>query len=895
MKIHQLTADEALRSLQSGPAGLSADQAGRRLVEFGPNQVVRARRKSILWQLSKEFIHFFALILWLAAGLAFWAHFTDPGQGMATLGFAIIGVIIVNGLFSFWQVFRAERALAALEKLVPHQVKVQRGGVFVQIPVAGLVPGDVISLEAGDLVPADCRLIEGFGIRVNVATVTGESLPKVLDAHPSSEETFLRSRNALLAGTTVVTGTGQAVVCATGDHTEFGKIAHLTQTIRHATFPLQRDIAFLSRVLALLAAALGIVFFLIGLTIPLSFTQNLMFAIGIIVANVPEGLLPTVTLSLAIAAQRMAQRNVVIRHLPAVETLGSATVICTDKTGTLTENRMHVRRLYLAGAFEDVKVSEELAALAGRHSEFFTALMLCQNLKGTGEQGDRAFLGDPTEVALAELAARVTLADLASPRADEVPFDSDRRRMSTLYRTPQGLLLYTKGALETLLPLCAEVDTDAGRRTLTPEWRSRLLEAQVTMAQDGLRVLAVACRRVDEGYDREHLEEQLVLTGLVGIDDPPRAEVPEAIRTCRQAGIRVIMITGDQPQTATAVARKIGLVTSNESAVITGDQLLRMSSIQLQIALDTPEILFARIAADQKMQIVRALQAKGETVAVTGDGVNDAPALRQADIGIAMGVTGTDVARETADMVLTDDNFASIVAAIEEGRAVYDNLRKFLTYILSSNIPELIPYLSFVLFKIPLPLTIIQILAVDLGTDMLPALALGAERPSPQVMQRPPRARNQGLLDTGLLVRAYGFLGILEAAAAMAAFLYVLVSAGWHYGQAITPGDPMFAVYVQATTACLSAIVLMQIVNVYLCRSDRESVVASSLWSNRLILVGIGAELLLILAIDYTPWGNQLFGTAPLGLDVWLFVIPFAVGMVILEEVRKYFARRLIS
>ena len=350
-------------------------------------------------------------------------------------------------------------------------------------------------------------------------------------------------------------------------------------------------------------------------------------------------------------------------------------------------------------------------------------------------------------MALAELAARVTSADLAFPRVDEVPFDSDRRRMSTLYRTPQGLLLYAKGALETLLPLCAEVDTDTDRRALTPEWRSRLLEAQGTMAQDGLRVLAVACRQVDEGYDRDHLEEQLVLTGLVGLDDPPRGEVPEAIRICRQAGIRVIMITGDHPQTATAVARKIGLVTSDEPAVITGDQLQRMSNIQLQLALDTPEILFARIAADQKMQIVRVLQQKGETVAVTGDGVNDAPALRQADIGIAMGVTGTDVARETADMVLTDDNFASIVAAIEEGRAVFDNIRKFLTYILSSNIPELIPYLAFVLFRIPLPLTIIQILAVDLGTDMLPALALGAELPSahghatPAACPRPASAR----------------------------------------------------------------------------------------------------------------------------------------------------------
>ena len=895
MKIQQLTPDEALRSVHSGPTGLSADQARRRIQEFGPNQVARARRESVLWQFAKEFIHFFALILWLAAGLAFWAHWNDPEQGMATLGFAVVGVIVVNGVFSFWQVYRAERALDALEKLLPHQVNVLRDGVYSQIPAAQLVPGDVISLEAGDLIPADSRLVEAFGLRVDVATVTGESLPKARDAHPSSEETFLRSRNAMLAGTTVVSGNGRAVVCATGEHTEFGKIAHLTQTVRHASFPLQREIAFLSRVVAILATALGVIFFLIGLTIPLSFTQNLLFAIGIIVANVPEGLLPTVTLSLALGAQRMARRNVIIRHLPAVETLGSATAICTDKTGTLTENRMHVRRLHLGGMFHEVTDEARITALAARHPQFFEALRLCHNLKETGDPGTQAYLGDPTEVALVELAAHVKSADLAAARVDEVPFDSDRRRMSTLMRTSQGLVLYAKGALEALLPLCVEVETGSGREALTPAWRSQLLQSQEAMAHDGLRVLAVACRNVAEGFDRESLEERLVLTGLVGLDDPPRSEVPAAVRTCHLAGIRVIMITGDHPHTAAAVARQIGLATSEAPPVITGDALQRMSHIQLQLALDTPELLFARIAADQKMQIVRALQQKGEIVAVTGDGVNDAPALRQADIGIAMGVTGTDVARETADMVLTDDNFASIVAAIEEGRAVFDNIRKFLTYILSSNIPELIPYLAFVLFKIPLPLTIIQILAVDLGTDMLPALALGAELPSRHVMERPPRPRSQRLLSAGLLTRAYGFLGLLEAVGAMAAFFFVLVCAGWSYGQPIGPQDLLFPAYLQATTACLSAIVVMQVVNVYVCRSARESAFNLGLGSNRLILFGIAAELLLILAIVYTPWGNLLFGTAPISWQVWLFILPFAAGMLALEEVRKWIVRNLMS
>jgi len=364
------------------------------------------------------------------------------------------------------------------------------------------------------------------------------------------------------------------------------------------------------------------------------------------------------------------------------------------------------------------------------------------------------------------------------------------------------------------------------------------------------------------------------------------------VQKCKDAGIKVIMVTGDHPHTARAIAREIGLVQSNSPVIITGDQLRRLSNTQLQLALDAPEIIFARVTADQKMRIVSALKRKNEIVAMTGDGVNDAPALKKADIGIAMGIAGTDVAREAADIVLMDDNFASIVAAIEEGRAVFDNIRKFLTYILTSNIPELIPYLAFVLFKIPLPLTIIQILAVDLGTDMLPALGLGVEKPDPRIMQRPPRARQERLLNVPLILRAYLFLGMLEAAAAMAAFFYVLQSAGWQYAQMLPHDDPL---YLQATTACLSAIIVMQVVNVFLCRSDRDSVFSRSFFSNKLLLWGIAAEIVLILLVNYTPWGNLIFGTAPIAGEVWLFIIPFALGMLVLEELRKWVVRRGVS
>ena len=779
MKIHHLSVDEAFHSLRSGPAGLTEGEARHRLAEFGPNRVEQMRHESLALRFLKGFTHFFALILWVAAGLAFVAEFSDPGKGMITLGFAILGVILVNGLFSFWQEYRAERAIAALERLLPHQVKVLREGKVQAISAQDVVPGDVILLEEGDDVPADCRLIEAFGVRVNNATVTGESLPQARDMNPSGEEELIRSKNILLAGTSLVSGEARALVFATAMHTEFGKIAHLTQTTGEMLSPLQKEIIRLSRLVALLASGLGVVFFFIGQALGLSFWENFIFAIGIIVANVPEGLLPTVTLALAMGSQRMAKRNALIRHLPAVETLGSATVICTDKTGTLTQNRMTVKRVFLPGRFYDDAAVEPLSGLKETHRPFFEGVLLCHNLKETEKEGVREWMGDPMEVALVQMAKQIMPEALTAPRLDEIPFDAGRKRMSTLQQTSHGLTLYTKGALEMVLPLCQQVQAGEAVQPLTAEMKSQFLQAQEAMAEQGLRVLAFAHRSVAEGYDKDHLEQNLILAGLVGLEDPPRPEVPAAIRKCKEAGIKVIMVTGDHPHTAQAIAREIGLVQSSSPVIITGDHLRRLSNTQLQLALDAPEIIFARVAADQKMRIVSALKRKNEIVAVTGDGVNDAPALKKADIGIAMGIAGTDVAREAADMVLMDDNFASIVAAIEEGRAVFDNIRKFLTYILTSNVPELIPYLAFVLFKIPLPLTIIQILAVDLGTDMLPALGLGTEKPSPHIMQRPPRPRGERLLSGSLMLRAYLFLGGMEAIAAMAAFFYVLHGAGW--------------------------------------------------------------------------------------------------------------------
>jgi calcium-translocating P-type ATPase len=792
----------------------------------------------------------------------------------------VLGVILVNGLFSFWQEYRAEKALSALRNLLPRHTTAMRDGKATQLPVAELVPGDVVLLAAGDDVPADCRLIEAFGVRVNTATLTGESRPKARDIITTSEEQVALRRDVLHAGTSLISGEAKAMVYATGMHTEFGNIARLTQTLHEPLSPLQQEIARLSKLVAMFATLLGVAFFLIGHFIGLSFWANLVFAIGIIVANVPEGLLPTVTLSLALATQRMARKNALVRHLSAVETLGAANVICSDKTGTLTQNRMTIRQVFISGAL----LKRDMLKLL-RESDWaeplFAVMRHCHDLRRVEQNGHKVWQGDPMELALLQGAR----AGEVYPRVDEIPFDTERKRMSVICDTPQGRMLYCKGAPETVLPLCSAT-LEQGRVTpLDQEGRMRLLAMEEQMAQQGMRVLALAYRFVQHHGARA--ESELVFAGLIGLTDPPRPGVAEAVATCHAAGVRVIMITGDHPRTASALAREIGL--TQQPLAVTGDTLRTMSDADLQLLLDEPDLLFARTSAEQKMRIVQALQRKGEIVAATGDGVNDAPALRCADVGIAMGISGTDVAKEAADIVLLDDHFATIVAAIEEGRAVYDNVRKFLTYILTSNIPEMVPYLAFVLFRIPLPLTIIQILAVDLGTDMLPALALGAEKPDPDVMRRPPRPRSERLLNGGLLLRAYLFLGPLEAVAGMAAFFFVLQGSGWQYGTALGLHDHL---YLQATTACLSAIIAMQVVNVFLCRHPTLTAFRRTHRFNRLIVYGVAFELMLLALIVYTPWGNALFGTAPLAAEVWLFIVPFGLGMLLLEEARKAWVRR---
>ncbi|MBI2278239.1 MAG: cation-transporting P-type ATPase [Dechloromonas sp.] len=879
MQIARLSPAAALAALDSGRDGLSGKEAARRLGEFGPNRVEAVARKSPWLSLLGEFIHFFALILWFAAALAFTAAYLEPGQGMFELGLAIVGVILINGSFSFWQSHRAEQALAALEKLLPQQVKVRRDGREMDIAADQLVPGDLLLLAEGAKVPADCRLIESWSLRVNLSTLTGETYPKARSeaAEPAAALDPLAAHCLLLAGTLVVSGEGSAVVYATGMRTEFGHIAHLTQSTGDTESPLQAEIRRVSRLVAMMALGLGVTFFLLGQAIGLNFWLNLMFAIGIIVANVPEGLLPTVTLSLALATQRMARRYALVRHLPAVETMGCATVILTDKTGTLTQNRMAVREWYAGGR-------HHLAAErwpAAREPHLRAVARFCHSLKFSDGQPS----GDPMEIALWQFAGQMPM---QWQFAGEIAFDAERRRMSVYSREADGSgVLLCKGAPENVLALCTTWLEGNTVRPLDVPARERFRLAQEDLASRGLRVLACAWKPL--ATDEAPGEENLALCGLIGLEDPPRPDVHAAVGRCHTAGLRVIMVTGDHPTTALAVGREVDLIRCATPRVLTGDAVRQMSAAELQIALDAPEIIFARVSAEQKMLIVQALQAKGEIVAVTGDGVNDAPALRMADIGIAMGLSGTDVAREAADIVLLDDHFGTIVNAIEEGRAVYENIRKFITYILTSNIPELIPYLAFVLFRIPLPLTVIQILAVDLGTDMLPAIALGAEKPSPDIMQRPPRSRRERLLSGALLARAYLFLGPLEALGAMAAFFFVLHGFGWQYGETLALGDPR---YRQATSACLMAIVLAQMVNLFVCRHPRLPAWHFPLLENRWLLAGLASEAALLAAILFTPWGNRLFGTAPLPADVFLYALPFALFLGLAEEARKWLIRR---
>lgn len=905
--LYSLQPEDVYGRLQTSPDGLSEAEARARLGRYGPNEVKEVRGTPLIVKFLSNFYHFFALLLWGGAFLAFIG-------GLPQLGFAVIAVIIINGIFSFYQEYKAEKATEALKKLLPVLQTVVREGEERRIPARELVPGDVIVLAEGDAISADARLIEAFELRTNNSTLTGEALPVPKTSDPVFEENLSSTDipNYVYASTSVATGSGRAVVFATGQRTEFGKIANLTQTVSAGPSPLELELNNVTRIVAITAVSVGILFFALGVLLGLPLVEGFLFAVGVIVALVPEGLLPTMTLALAVGVQRMAQRQALVKRLSSVETLGSTNVIVTDKTGTLTANQMTVRRIWVAGEeFEVTGVGYEPTGAVldsnkrvSLHDEptlkaVLEAATFANNARvlapGDGRSG-WSVLGDPTEGALLVAATKAGynyFAELTEkPRIFELPFDSVRKRMSTIHRVNGKVEAYVKGAPGEVLAVSTRLQTDQGIVELTPELRQRIVAENDHLAREGLRVLAMARRdlpEMDGEYSIETVERDLVFLGLMAMQDPPRAEVIHAVEVAKRAGIRVVMVTGDYGLTAESIARKIGIVTSRAVRIVTGAELDKLSDDQLQRVLDEPEVIFARVRPEDKLRIVAAFKERGAVVAVTGDGVNDAPALKRADIGVAMGIAGTDVAKEASEMVLTNDNFASIVAAIEQGRAVYDNIKKFITYIFASNVPELVPFLAFVLVGIPLPLTVLQILAIDLGTDLLPALALGTEAPEPGLMERKPRAQKQPLLDFPVLARAFGFLGVIEVVAAFSGYFFVYLTSGWAPGEPLPASGP---VYVLASTMTFAGIVFAQIGNGFATRTERASVFSIGLLSNRLLLYGIAAEVIALVLLTTVPFLQPIFNTTTLRPIDWLFLLIWPPFLFLAEEGRKYIVRR---
>jgi magnesium-transporting ATPase (P-type) len=799
--------------------GLTSAEAARRLAEFGPNTLPPPASPSWLHQLVAQMTHFFALMLWLAGGLAIVA-------GMAQLGVAIFVVVVVNGAFAFLQETRAEHAAERLRDLLPRRATVVRDGVVTELDAAALVVGDVVTLAAGDRVSADVRVEEAASLRIDSSLLTGESEPIAVDLD-----------DTLHAGTFVVEGEGAATVTATGSATRLGSLARLTRAGQRPTTPLARELNRVVRTVAMIAIGVGVGFFLIALGVGTPASDGFLFAIGVTVALVPEGLLPTVTLSLAIGAQRMASRQALVRRLESVETLGSTTFICTDKTGTLTRNEMTVvalwtpsGQLHIDGSGYDPTVPIDIEGDArAAASALAKTAAICSTGRAVKHDGRWVPLGDPMEAAIAVLAARLGLDVEALDSRDverRFPFDPRRRRMSVV----AGGRLHCKGAPDAVIPRCRDVgDADAAVRK---------------MAEAGLRVLAVAERPwTGDADDADTAETDLHLLGLLGLEDPPRSSAREALAACRRAGIRVAMITGDHVETARAVAAEVGLLTE-QTIVLEGKDLPDDQQV-LGALLDRDGVVLARTEPEDKLRIANALQARGHVVAMTGDGVNDGPALQAADIGIAMGRTGTDVAREAADLVLLDDDFATIVAAVEQGRSTYTNIRRFLTYHLTDNVAELTPFVVWALSggRFPLALGVLQILALDIGTDLLPALALGAEPPSARVLHRPPTGRH--LIDRALLGRVFAVLGPAEAVVEMSAFVVALVAAGWRPGESFPTGHALLA----ASGAAFAAVVIGQIANAFACRSATEPPWRVGWTTNRLLVGAAAVELAVLLAM----------------------------------------------
>ncbi|WP_240957720.1 cation-translocating P-type ATPase [Streptomyces barkulensis] len=896
-------------ALGTSPRGLTEAEAAARRERYGPNRLPRAARRGSWRLLTAQFTDLFAVVLVVASAVTFLAHALrdPPREGTLQLAVAILCVVVLNAAIGFAQEYSAERTAETLRAMVPHTSRVLRGGERREVPADELVPGDVVVLEAGDAVPADCRLVEAHEVSVDNAPLTGESAPVRRTADAVAPGPPLEARNRVFMGTDVVTGTAKAVVCATGSATEFGRIFRLASAAPRQRTPLQRQVASMARRVAGTALAVGAALFAVRLPAGQDPVAGFVFALGVMVALVPEGLPATLSVSLAIGVRRMARRHALVKKPLAVEALGATTVICTDKTGTLTRAEMTVTRVWAGGRTHPVsgvgyEPAGEVDDPAAVRPLLRAAAMCCDArlLPPAEHQGWRV-LGDTTEGALLVAAAKAGIdpdaEEAAAPRAAEHPFDPARKLMSTVHRASGGAdrppyTAFVKGAPHEVLARCEAVDWRGDRRELTPKVRAAVTAAHDEMASRGLRVLGVAHRRLPDGPrpGREETESGLTLLGLAGMLDPPRPEVSDAVEACRRAGVRIVMVTGDHPLTAEAVARRVGIVRGPEPAVVTGACLEPMDDRDLDALLaQGRELLLCRVAPEHKARIVAAFQRRGEVVAVTGDGANDAPALKHADIGVAMGASGTDVAREAAVMVLLDDSFASIAAAVGLGRSVYQNIRRFLVYVFSSNIGELGPILAATAAGFPLvPISAVQVLAIDLGTDVMPALALGAEPPEPDVMDRPPRPRRERLFSAAVVGRVL-FLGGIQTVCVSAVFLWQVGSSGIPYAD-FTEDTP---VYREAVTMVHAGIVLSQFFIALSVRTDRRSALRPAVLTSNPWLLGAGLlAVAAMVAISYVPLLRGLFNTAPLELADWALLTGLGVLPLLADEARKAWLRR---
>ncbi len=903
---YQRETADILTHLETDPEqGLSQTEAQRRLTKYGPNELEERERRPPLAILASQFAEAMVVLLIVAAIVSFFI-----GDLKDTI--TILVIVVLNAALGFVQEYRAEKAMAALKKLAVPVVKVKREGQVREMPATELVPGDIVLLEAGVRVPADGCLLEAINLRIDESPLTGESVPveKTVQAL-TGDVPVADQRNMAFMGTAVTYGRGTMVVVATGMRTQLGRIAEMLQTVGREATPLQRRTAQLGKGLALAALAL------VGLTFALGVLRGedprgmLLTAISLAVAAVPEGLPAVVTISLTLGAQRMLRRQALIRKLPAVETLGSVTVICSDKTGTLTENRMTVTVLDVAG--RTVNLEERLHGISPTISPddpplaspdptlalLVAGSALCNDatLEELSEEPGRfRAVGDPTEGALVVAAARLGLwkgeLERALPRVAEIPFTSERKRMTTAHEVISdqeitesvpflipghwSLITFTKGAVDSLLEVSDRAWVDGQIEPLDTHLRERIEKANDRLAGDGMRVLGVAFRPLEAlpaQVSEEELERELIFVGMVGMIDPPRPEVKEAVDTCWRAGIRPVMITGDHPLTALHIARELG-ISKGAGRAVTGQELAEMSVEALEAIVEEVAV-YARVSPEHKLKIVEALQGRGHIVAMTGDGVNDAPALKKADIGVAMGITGTDVSKEAADMVLLDDNFATIVAAIREGRTIYDNIRKFIKYTLSSNVGEIAAMLLAPLLGLPVPLTPLQILWINLVTDGLPGLALGVEPAEPETMRRPPHPPQESVFARGLWQYII-WVGVLMGLVSLAVEF-------WGLGTGKAAWRTMVF-----TTLCLA-----QMGNALAIRSEKHPLLTIGLLSNPALVGAVLLTFVLQMLVVYVPFLQEIFKTTALG-PVELGISLALSGVTFLAvEIRKILASRL--